>query len=432
MLSRHLLSLSRGSFPPANLRLSYRSTPNLSSVCKIPLRFLSSVSEDVPNSSTPPLLKPSEMRSLLSDIQAFQSAEKSTDPIWLNRISLTIAKLDAPLRIAVVGERNVGTSELVNVLLELSSGKSLVSEDHFGSKRSITRIRLYAPDFHNETSSASEFTEVACPSIWLNNHQLEILEIPGLDLADSSPEAKRIVEDTIYSSDIVVIVTDKSRQLTGAWESQFLRDFQKKFSRNTPNLLIAVNGVEPSSLTWPVISNGIQSRLGVSDHNADLTFPVILAQARIAQTKSAAEYEKEWAASGIRDFKNRLVSLATDFNARMMLRVNSVQFVAQNAKNAIVHDQTTKIKDLEAIADKLETNLLKNWVAPRVQKLKVNFEQKDLSAVEDALKHWIESSREYFSKVSALRLFLGTDMLADDLKFKMTEHSLIEAEYRVL
>ncbi|KAJ3124359.1 hypothetical protein HK098_001183 [Nowakowskiella sp. JEL0407] len=371
----------------------------------------------------------SSVKSSLLKIQSLQQSREFSDPNWVNRINAVLAGFDSPFKVLVTGEVRVGVPELVNALIEPQSG-SVIPEGLNSNDRSIIKVKYGE---HNQEIS-NDVKTIAYASEWLKDHNVEIISVPSLN--DYIASEKLV--DLISTSDYILFVTDPTRQLDGYFESTFIKKHIKNRPANT--FSIAINGdISISETLIPNINQSLSSNLQITQSEHKQTeeeqhppipsfeiFPVNISQIKNIPV-SASNYETEWAKSGLRDLKNRLITV---LKSRVETRASSVSSITASFYDAIQED----VKKLESFLEELKDShkQLADFVEEEFERLHKTFELKEVSVLEEEIAKWKKDQEEYFKNVPVWMLFLGTDMIAGELKNGLQKWSLGKVEEKMV
>ncbi|KND04447.1 uncharacterized protein SPPG_00176 [Spizellomyces punctatus DAOM BR117] len=365
----------------------------------------------------------SEIQTLLNHIKELQVSIGERDAAWLGRIGVDF---DSCFRITVVGERHVGTSALVNALVENPLKESIES-----SNAGIRRIS-YGSKVEQVAGATGGYVDVKCPADWLLRNNVEVFELPGLDCID-----KHRIEDVIYRTDLIILATDVNRRLTSPSEVQFLENF---YANGKGGLVVAVDGLDQESKDKLEVLEEVRSRLRTlagsnEGPRVSSVVPVSTRKARAAQQllkdkKPPATFAEQWSASGLQDLKSTVISRLDTPADRGAHKMRAAAFTARRALNRLADSQNATERALNQAREELKH--LATRIVETEKRLVRDFETRDLAAVQYSVSSLSDAIHEYFDKVKFWKLFWRSDFVSDDLKSKMRENSLLQAEYQMV
>ncbi|KAJ3008487.1 hypothetical protein HKX48_008500, partial [Thoreauomyces humboldtii] len=358
---------------------------------------------------------------LLKQVAELQISIGEKDAAWIGRVN---ADLGTTLRIAVVGERSAKTAALINTLLENPLQNSLQSSESHVRKISYGVVHAKVAGSGDVKSSAE----------WLLKNEVQIYEVPGFDIITPAQ-----LEEVVYKSDLIIVVTSASNRLTSPRESAFMKKF---YTHGKASLIIAVDGLEQHTEDTIEVLEGVRERLqSFTPRNTGVKLPhvavvpvnvrrALAAQALLQKKEPPARFAEEWSASGLQDLKASIIARVDTPVDRAAHKLLTATFTASQALQRLADGQSTTEIALESA--KFELQGLIDRVVKAEKRLVRDFEETDLAVVQDSVSALSEAVRKYFAKVRFWKLFWRSDFVADDLKAMMRQHNLLQAEYQMV
>ncbi|KAJ3043983.1 hypothetical protein HDV00_003510 [Rhizophlyctis rosea] len=369
---------------------------------------------------------------VLDRIGALQLELGESDVAWRRRVSREVVDLDGPFRVAVVGEANSGAPAVLNSLLANPLGQDIVPEKivtDFQPK--VFKIGYGEQLAENVDSTARDVVHIKAPAEWLQRNNAEIYGISSFQDFEGHSEQ---LNNIIYRSDLVVLVTDTSRLLSGAWETWFLKEFVAK---GKENVIIALNG-----------AGSLDAAEGDAIDAAQARLRHLLPQAKTAPVSAQTSAESTTAtptptthplpsifpistrtSSGLTDLRSTVIArLDTPFD-RTAHKTTATKFTATRALERLLEKQAQASALLQSA--QTESLTLVNAVVTAEKRLVQNFQLRDLAVVQYGVTSLSDAIRGYFDKVKFWKLFWRSDFVSEDLKARMKEYSLLQAEYQM-
>ncbi|KAJ3054725.1 hypothetical protein HK097_000971 [Rhizophlyctis rosea] len=358
------------------------------------------------------------------DLSSLELGE--TDIAWRRRVSREVVDLEGPFRVAVIGEANTGTSAVVNSLLANPLGQPIVPE------KIVTDIQPkifkigYGDQLEEFADSASgDVINIKCPADWLQRNKTEIYTFQDFE------EHSDRLNNVLYQSELVILVTDTSRILSGSWESWFLKEFVAKGKQN---IIVAVNGAGAaleeavdvaskrlrSILPQPTVQSTTQPPSEGSTAAPTSPAPLRIPSVFPISTRSS---------TGLSDLRSTVIARLDTPSDRNAHKASATKFTAIRALERLLQKQAETNALL--LSAKTESLTLANAVVAAEKRLVHDFQLRDLAVVQYGVTSFSDAIRTYFEKVKFWKLFWRSDFVAEDLKASMKEHSLLQAEYQM-
>ncbi|KAJ3179366.1 hypothetical protein HDU87_002975 [Geranomyces variabilis] len=371
---------------------------------------------DVSATSAPP--KPAKelanASALLTQVAELQISLGEPDAHWVGRVN---ADFGGHFRIAFVGESSAATSDVVEALLK--TGAETIP-------RTAGKIRKIGYGAQSpEVQAEQNHVDIRAPVEWLSRHDVEICELPNFDSITPAQ-----LEDVIYRSDLVVLVTTAQQRLSRLRESAFMEQF---YGKGKASVVIAVHGLSPHGSDTIGVLEGIREQ--VQHYARKDTSPLPHVAIVPVETRNALRSEDvsdlaESSASGVDDLLVSIISRIDTPSDRAAHKSRAAIFTAEQALDRLLVGQTAADRALEQASKELQS--LVSRVVRTEKRLVRDFEQADLAVVQDSVSALSAAVRAYFDKVKFWKLFWRSDFVADDLKAMMQRHNLLQAEYRMV
>ncbi|KAJ3117614.1 hypothetical protein HDU96_006212 [Phlyctochytrium bullatum] len=374
---------------------------------------------------------------------------------WFTRMSADGDATETSRAAFAVGERTSNKESLIDALLNANAATPLAG-DYF-EPESPKPIRISFGETKPEDAPAESATVtppvassdvVRVPVDWLNSYRVEIASCPTDERGSSE------VDDALYSSDLLVFVTDAIRPISTPGEVRFVERF---FARGKRNLVVAVNNVDhlegtPANLER--LTTFIQRKLADIRANAAPSteetsteasvaipaipvFPISSKKARALQVSFAEkgrrtdvpEFTTHWTATGVQDLKSTILSQVSS-DVRSDYRVESAKFVAAEALRRVIADQDASLEMLASTKSRIQNVLVPGLVSGE-ERLYTDFEKRELQTINDNLGQLVGLLRSYFDTFGVFKLLFRSDILAAETKATMRTNSLLKAEYEM-
>ncbi|KAJ3287707.1 hypothetical protein HK104_008482 [Borealophlyctis nickersoniae] len=354
-----------------------------------------------------------QLAKTLDEVAALQVAIGEDDPAWVRRVSRELVDLDGPFRVAVVGETSVGTSTLISSLVENALAEHTIAKS-MGAGTSSQVYRITHGDKLTEEvdTTSGDVHHIQCPTEWAIIIGKEVNpSITALQTFDKDPT---ILANVIYRSDLVVLLTDASRLLSGAWETAFIRDFVAKGKKN---VIIAVNKggdlEDPRSNAVSIVQNRLQTLLpSAPSSSLPAVFPISIQSTR-----------------GLMDLRSTIIARLDTPADRSLHKTEAAVFTARQAVERLLNAENRADAAIKGTRSEI-SSLVESVVATEKRLLR-DFRLRDLAIVEYGVTSLSDAITAYFEKVRFWRLFWRSDFVAEDLKATMKENSLLQAEYQM-
>ncbi|TPX46048.1 hypothetical protein SeMB42_g01294 [Synchytrium endobioticum] len=343
-------------------------------------------------------LNPSIVSALEATID-LQNSLGESDPKWQRR---TAALADASsttapcLKIAVLGETLSGRLAVVDALIG-NPTSSIVPED-----TNKTYYLSYGAA-RQETSTNSD-VNVSCPSDWLQSHNLSITVPPALDQLDHTPE---MLHDPILSSDMVLLVTDSRRCLSSPRERAILQSFATSGKPTT----IVIDS-DSTNKYDALIQKYITAAISIGMHDA------------LSGIQSPQTLLKQSGPASTTHLQSSVTNQPTPvIKAKSSL---STAFLALKRLKSRELDARDK---LEAVERRLTS--LSGALTTQQTRVYDQFVNKDLALIERVSSRIVMAVRESLDDLPFWKLFWRGDGISHDLRMRLAQYSLVEAEYRM-
>ncbi|KAI8801200.1 hypothetical protein BJ742DRAFT_779551 [Cladochytrium replicatum] len=333
--------------------------------------------------------------------------------VWKERLNREILDYSGSFRISVVGESFTGTTELVNALLEHDAPIQPARIVNGKFTPVISRITYRGNSLKGAITS---------DSTWLNENRIDLVDVPTLHPGFYS---SRETENAILHSDLLVVVTNSMRQLTGNEEANIVKSHVCAGKRN---IVIVLN--ENSRNSVEDLKNTIRDRVKhlVGEEiaeNLPLVFYVSTCQAPTGQNRNQPEYEEAWAESGLRDLKNLVVGMLLE---RSKHKEFAARYVAGVATHELVEQLKVAMSRQILVRSKLDeiSNRSKEEQKRVQEEVELNFMILKVCFTGIGAK-----LRRYLDKIPGWKLLFMADRIAEDLGPVLTKRSLGEVERRM-
>ncbi|KAJ3195469.1 Trafficking protein particle complex subunit 6B [Irineochytrium annulatum] len=384
----------------------------------------------------------------LESVQQLQTDLGETSPAWINRVartarfepvtlmpptlnassfSLIHADNATTLKIAVIGESTSGKEELVNALLEMPRQQAL--RDAIGPyDERVHRLRS-SPSSGTSADDASAHPSLedhVISSPFLTTLNAELFCLP------MSLQRTKEFEDAVHESDVTILITSALRPLQDSQEVNFVERFVGGGKRN---VVVAVNHVDffeqrdGDEEVLPRVNRRLEEILSdASDGVAPKVYPLSTRGAIEALSSShSSGFASQWERTGLQPLKASLLAASQSRNA---VREAMVTFTAAAAARRLRSDQESSSALLGATAQRVRTVLVRGIVKGE-ERLHGAFERRELEDVQVSLAGLTDMLREYLRRVGLVGLTFRADGVADDVRRKMGEKSLLKAEYQM-
>ncbi|KAJ3146816.1 hypothetical protein HDU86_008374 [Geranomyces michiganensis] len=380
------------------------------------------VGSSIPSSSPPtkPAKDLANAAALLTQVAELQISLGEPDAHWVGRVN---ADFGGHFRITFVGESSAATSEVVGSLLK--TGSEVIPENA-GKMRTIG---------YGAQAGAVETDkiriEVRAPVDWLSRYDVEICEISSFESLSLSQ-----LEDVIYRSDLVVLVTTAQRGLNRVREEAFMERF---YRQGKASLVIAVQGLAPHGSDTIRVVEGIREQVqNYARGNTSTLPPVAIVPVDTESLRATSRSEdasdsmesSERSVSGIDDLLLSITSRIDTPDDRAAHKVHAAIFTAEQALNRLLVGQDAADRALEYASENLLS--LVDRIVRTEKRLVQDFKQSDLAVIHDSVTALSAAVRAYFAQVKFWKLFWRSEFVADDLKAMMQRHNLLRAEYRMV
>ncbi|KAI8592796.1 hypothetical protein BDZ88DRAFT_222862 [Geranomyces variabilis] len=350
---------------------------------------------------------------LLTQVAELQISLGEPDAHWVGRVN---ADFGGHFRIAFVGESSAATSDVVEALLETGAG---------AIPRTAGKIRRIGYGAQSpEVQAEQSCIDIRVPVEWLARHDVEICELPSFGSLTSAQ-----LEDVIYRSDLVVLVTTAQQRLSRLRESAFMEQF---YGKGKASLVIAVHGLPPHGSDTIGVVEGIREQVQHYARKDASSLPhvaIVPVETRKVQSDDVSD-SAEASVSGVDDLLASITSRIDTPSDRTAHKSRAATFTAEQALNHLLAGQAAADRALEQASKELQS--LVSRVVRTEKRLVRDFEQSDLAVVQNSVFALSEAVHAYFAKVKFWKLFWRSDFVADDLKAMMQRHNLLQAEYRMV
>ncbi|KAJ3088696.1 hypothetical protein HK102_008162 [Quaeritorhiza haematococci] len=338
-----------------------------------------------------------------------QAKESETDPVWVQRVKRVEEALakegsEGVVRISVIGEANVGKSELVDRLLGAGSPSGSSNASPYGKSSSESL----------DSKATDEVFDVQYPAEWLKQNRVDIYDVPGIEYFADQPES---LKDIIYQSDVVVFVTDWNKQLHGFYESSFFSEFARK-----PNVVVCVNNVVDGSSSFGKSAlSRMETRLArfASAEGGSSAIPLFVIS--------------EGSSSGVESLKTHLTGLLNNLSGSSLLRYETAAFTCKQALIRLDASLQVVSAYFAAVESDMRNHLFPNIAKEQKRIRDEGFLKQDLASLDYSVGYLMDALRNYFARMTSWggiwRLFWSGDTVGDDVKRIMQEHGLKRAEF---
>lgn len=245
-----------------------------------------------------------------------------------------------------------------------------------------------------------------CPSDWLQEQNLEIMNVPGL----SSDE---FIQDTVLKSHIVVLVTDSVRCLSAFNEKFFLSEF---LNPSKPHLMILVNHI-PNTMSLQELESTLDEKLREFDSKKDDLSIFYVPLNDSSSPDAIADLSALKDKISLHSQKKTLFHDAETFALSRKLSHQAL----------LLHSLS------KSFAGSLETVFsLRKDLENQQEKLDKDFQTQDLPILKDALKNYTMSVRDYLDKFFFWKLFYKSDEIGTDLKYHLRLYPFTQGQLQVL
>ncbi|KAI8818260.1 uncharacterized protein EV422DRAFT_196268 [Fimicolochytrium jonesii] len=363
-----------------------------------------------------------DLRYFLKLVAEQQIEVGERDAAWLTRTAAALG--DDTLRIAFVGEHSADVINLVGAVLETS----------LGGVAPVGQIQRISFGSGNAPASGSDLTS---PTPWLAKNRAEVLAVPGFDKIDASQ-----LEDVIHQSDLVVLATRVANRLTSPRETEFL---SKYIASGKSNVIVTVDGLQQEGSETLNALESVRERLNFFAPKSSPGQPPLaivpvdthkaLEARRLLKSLNPAGptpsvFLKDLESSGVRDVELSIVSHIDTPADRVELKRESAIFTATQALTRLQNTLQSADTALQQALDDLDSSIAR--VLKTKERLVRDFRGEDLAVVNGSTTALRAAVREYFTKVPFWKLVWRNDFVADDLKVRMREHTLLQAEYQMV
>ncbi|KAJ1562941.1 hypothetical protein HK405_005620 [Cladochytrium tenue] len=388
---------------------------------------------------------------LLDKVIALQADLGESSTLEMSKLERVRSRINGPARIAVLGD-GPGRGELTSTLLESDFFTKQLDKQAGGISKVLTIS--YAQDNKVE-ADAGPLKKLSLDVSWLLQLQAEVVTAPASLCGTQEWEVE------VETSDVVVLLLDALAPFKSAAELELAARFAPLAGRN---LLVALDnadlvsaaaladatsdvratldeilGTETSRATEPPAVDA-----GQVDTNSPTAFsaafggipivPVSTRQAAVAlQLPSAAssgdEFMRAWTASGVAGVKlaafERLAA-----RGREATKAAAACGVARRAAARAAADRGAAVAVFDAVRERVGTVLVPGLVRGQ-ERLRAQFESRDVFAIHDAFSVLTGSARAYLGGVGFARLFLRSDYVAEDLGRLAEKFSISSAEWKI-
>ncbi|KAJ1560641.1 hypothetical protein HK405_006406, partial [Cladochytrium tenue] len=386
----------------------------------------------------------------LDKVIALQAELGESSTLEMSKLERARSRINGPARIAVLGD-GPGRGELTSTLLESDFFSKQLDKQAGGISKVLTMS--YAQDNKIE-ADAGPLKKLSLDVSWLLQLQAEVVTAPASLCGTQEWEVE------VETSDVVVLLLDALTPFKSAAELELAARFAPLAGRN---LLVALDnadlvsasaladatsdvratldeilGTETSRATEPPAEDA-----GQVDTNSPTAFsafggipivPVSTRQAAVAlllpsAASSGDEFMRAWTASGVAGVKlaafERLAA-----RGREATKAAAACGVARRAAARAAADRGAAVAVFDAVRERVGTVLVPGLVRGQ-ERLRAQFESRDVFAIHDAFSVLTGSARAYLSGVGFARLFLRSDYVAEDLGRLAEKFSISSAEWKI-
>ncbi|SCV69682.1 BQ2448_1076 [Microbotryum intermedium] len=358
------------------------------------------------------------------------------DSRWPERIRHASHLLNDPSQnkratIAFAGDHWSGVSPLVTALLD----EPLASNAQVSWALAARHLHLTDSEVlfirHGDIPKATpNLNELELPSAWLEAHRVQVVELTHGDLAP-----KQVSVDSLFSSDVVVLVISADRSLSPASTRSLLNEIKGK-----PNLILALNVVDASpsssasslrflshqlSTLFPTFKDETEI-VAVSSEQASSALDALQPTEATTKPDSFEHFQSTFIRSGVPRLKDEVTRLISAIN-RPTLHQRAAEFTLDKAIEASavegakiqdgLHQVKTDIAALEFIIDEATSSVLAS-LGVGSQGLKVPEEhmQNSMKALRQVLDHrlaWYVLPWKTDELVAEIALVTGTTYLVE-------------------
>ncbi|SCZ89256.1 BZ3501_MvSof-1269-A2-R1_Chr9g10096 [Microbotryum saponariae] len=358
------------------------------------------------------------------------------DSRWPERIRHASHRLNDPSQntratIAFAGDHWSGVSPIVTAMLD----EPLASNAQVSLALAARHLRLTDSEVltikPGDVPRANVSTnELELPSAWLEAHRVQVVELIHGDLAP-----KQVSLDSLFSSDVVVLVLSSDRALSPASTRSLLNEIKGK-----PNLILALNTLDasPSSAASSLRSLSHQLStlypsskdeseiIAVSSEQASSALNSLQPAEATSQPDSFEHFQSAFMKSGVPYLKDEVKRLISSVD-RPTLHRQAAEFTLDKAIEASavegakiqdsLHKVETDIAALDFIIDEATSAVLAS-LGVGSQGLKVPEEhmQNSMKALRQVLDHqlaWYVLPWKTDELVAEIALVTGTTYLVD-------------------
>ncbi|KDE02439.1 hypothetical protein MVLG_07007 [Microbotryum lychnidis-dioicae p1A1 Lamole] len=416
---------------------SSRTRPSTVAALAFRIRPLSSVAPASTPPRTPSAASPSStddaLRSLAALLDRYPLLGDSRWPERIRHASHRLNDLSQNTRatIAFAGGHWSGVSPIVTAMLD----EPLASNAQVSLALAARHLRLTDSEVltikpGDVPRAIASTNELELPSAWLEAHRVQVVELIHGDLAP-----KQVSFDSLYSSDVVVLVLSSDRALSPASTRSLLNEIKGK-----PNLILALNTLDasPSSAASSLRSLSHQLStvypsskdeseiIAVSSEQASSALGSLQAAEATSQPDLFEHFQSAFIKSGVPHLKDEVKRLISSVD-RPTLHRQAAEFTLDKAIEASavegakiqdsLHKVETNIAALDFIIDEATSAVLAS-LGVGSQGLKVPEEhmQNSMKALRQVFDHrlaWYVLPWKTDELVAEIVLVTGTTYLVD-------------------
>ncbi|KAH6601070.1 hypothetical protein BASA50_001858 [Batrachochytrium salamandrivorans] len=352
----------------------------------------------------------SSLTAMLHQVAQIQSKLGVPHEPWVERVVSTVALQDGPFRLTIIGDTGNIQSKVAAALLDLPNIPAIEKSKIFKARYGVTDESVP----FNEPHTFS----IHSPLPWLGDNNVEVYLIPSLNTIKLYPDA---VQDVLYKSDSVLLVTSLKRELTGVVDEMIVRNLLARGKQNVVIVAETDSDMDIHKQEKAVASLEVKLaeellELG-SPSMTDPKLPPILTLSATKGNHTGPSVD------GITSV------LAGFFKDAHKIRIDTISFLAWSALQNLSSHHKASTSSLKEAHTKIKDAA--KQIVEHEQRLVREFRELDLGVVQSSIVSLSDSFKSYFTGMPFWKLFWRSDFIAEDLFKRMTSHSFVRAEFQM-